>query len=108
MAVDFDAKLTRLAAEIWRDAVQDYDRGSLERGPVAAWQTSMFPGGREVTGSFPAITGSFPAIRYALGSDGEVSLKKVFDLPSMLPPIRMPAAAQLAKQARSAPLMAKL
>ena len=62
MVVDFDAKLASLAAEIVRDAVQDYDRGDMERGLAAAWQMSMFPGGREVTGSFPAITGSFPAI----------------------------------------------
>ncbi len=108
MAVDFDAKLTSLAAEILRDAVQDYDRGDMGLGPVAAWNTSTFPGGREVTGSFPAITGAFPAIKDPAGSDGSVSLKKVFGLPVRLPAVRLPAAAQLAMQARSAPLMTKL
>jgi hypothetical protein len=108
MAVDFDAKLASLAAEIVRDAVQDYDRCDMERGPIAACDTSMFPGGWQVTGSFPAITGSFPATRGPLGSDGGVSLKKVFWLPGMLPAIRLPAASRLAMRARSAPLMMKL
>ena len=108
MAVDFDANLTSLSAEILRDSVQDYDRGDIKRGLAATWQTSMFPGGREVTGSFPAITGSFPAIRYTDGSDGGVSLKKVFELPARLPAVRLPTSAQLARQARSAPMMAKL
>ena len=108
MAVDFDAKLTSLAADILRDAVQDYERGDTGRGLVPVWQTSMFPGSREVTGSFPAITGSFPAIGYPHGSDGGISLKKVFGLPGRLPAVRLPAAAQLAVQARSAPLMARL
>jgi hypothetical protein len=63
MPVDFDAKLTDLAAEIFRDAVQVYDISESERmlvafNPVLA-ATGSFPA---VTGSFPAFTGSLPAL----------------------------------------------
>jgi hypothetical protein len=61
MAVDFDTKLTGLAAEIFRDAVQVYDVYESARLLLAAPGTGMF-GGLQATGSFPAITGSFPVL----------------------------------------------
>jgi len=107
MAVDSDAKLTDLAAEILRDAVQVYDRGDLQEWIVgcqpvlAAGAMGMFPGSREVAGSFPAAGRGDDA-------DGGVSLRAVFGVPGRLPGVRLPPAAELARQARSAPLMARL
>jgi len=107
MAVDFDAKLTSLAADILRDAVQVYDRSDIERwlvgyNPVlAAGQVGT------LTGGFPAISGAFPAIG-PVRADTEVTLKKVFGLGTQLPAVRLPAESELALQARSSPLMSKL
>lgn len=107
MAVDFDAKLASLAAEILRDAVQVYDRGDIERWlagcvpAVAPARVAMFPGSWDMTASFPVIG-------HAQGSAAEVSLKTVFGLPAALPAVRLPSSAELARQARSAPLMARL
>ena len=70
MPVDFDAKLTELAAEILRDAVKLYDQGA-EPTPVAeAWNTGMLSG-LNATGSFAVPTGSFMALTQ---SEGETKL----------------------------------
>jgi hypothetical protein len=103
MAVDFDAKLAGLTAEIVRDAVQDYDRGDFARWlvgcpPVIA---SAFPGSWDMTGLLPGIA-------HAQGAAGPAGLRAVFGLPGRLPAVRLPLAADLARQARSAPLMARL
>ena len=120
MAGNFDAKLSGLAAEIVRDAVIDLDE--INFAMAAAWQLDVLGGTgafSAVTGSFPALTGSFPALTGSFaaltgsfpaigsGSD-EVSLKQLFGLGDRLAPVRLPPSAELARQARSAPLMAKL
>ena len=129
MAVDFDAKLTDLAAEILRDAAQVLGPGETERliagfnpipsGSFAAGATGSFPA---VTGSFKAVTGSFPkttgsfteaftgALK-ALVEDPEkeeVTLRQVFRLPSRLPGIRLLPEQTLGAMARSARTMAAL
>jgi hypothetical protein len=106
MALGADAKLTNLAAEILRGAVQVYDRADLLEWVgcqlvLAAGAMGIFPGSREVAGSFPA------AMRGADGGAG-LSLRAVFGVPGRLPGVRLPPAAALAGQARSAPLMARL
>ena len=62
MAVNYDAELSQLTAEILREAVQVYDPsdpGQLLANPVlAACNTNMF-GGLAPTTSFAAVTGSF-------------------------------------------------
>ena len=103
MAVDFDAELAGLAAEIVRDAVQDYDRGD-----IAPWLVGCPP---VIAAGFPGgwdMPGLFPGIAHAQGAAGPVSLRRVFGLPGTLPAVRLPPAADLARQARSAPLMARL
>jgi hypothetical protein len=135
MAVDFDAELTELAAEILRDAVQVYGTGS-SLNPALTWNAGMlssldatssfsaitgslpaltgsFPA---LTGSFPALTGSFPALTGsfraiatgAAAQEPQVTLKRAFKLPSHLPGVRLPAEPELAAMARSAPAMAAL
>jgi hypothetical protein len=120
MAVDFDAKLTGLVAEILRDAVQGFGTDEIEAW-LSTTNTGML-GGANMTGSFPAITGSFaavtgsfPALTGALpvigtgeGDTPGAGLKKVFKLPAKLAPIRLPSRDELARLARSAPLMAAL
>jgi len=127
MAGDFDAKLTGLAAEILRDAVEVFDQDDVRRWLVSA-NVGML-GGLGVTGSFPAITGSFPAITgsfpvltgafpaltgalpavgFGDNDNGGAGLKQVFKLPGKLAPIRLPSQGQLAKLARSSPIMAEL
>src|SRR5690348_8291683 len=137
MSVEFDEKLTDLAAEIWRDAIQGYD-------PVAAAGYSAAFGGFDATGSFSAVTASFPAVTgsfsavtasfpavtaslpaltgsfaaaltgsfTAVGADAAAepsdTLKRVFMLPGKLPGVRLPPEPELAAMARSAPLMAEL
>jgi len=107
MAVDSDAKFTGLAAEILRDAVQVYDRGDLEdwivgcQPVLAAGGLGTFPGSREVAGSFEAA-------RPGADADAVLGLRAAFGLPGRLPGVRLPPAAALASQARSAPLMARL
>jgi hypothetical protein len=127
MAVDFDTKLSGLAAEILRDAVEGFDRDDIGASLLAASQMSLFTGKGDVTGSFsavtgsfsavtgsfPALTGSFPALTgafAAIGTEADqgVSLKKVFGLGAKLAPVRLLPHAQLAAHARSAPLMGKL
>jgi hypothetical protein len=122
VAVDSDARLTDLAAEILRDSIQVYgSAGLLGYNPVlAGWSSGMY-GGLEMTsslqaltGSFQALTGSFPtgtSAFLALSQESEadrVTLKRVFRLPRRLPGVRLPSAPELAKAARSAPLMTKL
>lgn len=112
MAVDSGASsggsLSGLAGQILREAVRAYDTDDIERlvvgyNPVlAAWNTGMFAGAGDMTGSFRTI--GFAAV----GQDPEVSLSRVFRLGKRLPAVRLPAAAELAVQARSAPLMARL
>lgn len=120
MAVDFDAKLTGLAAEILREAAQVYSTGNAEAwlsgyNPVLpAWNSGKF-GGLEMTSSFQAITGSFQALTgsfLALGQDeesaGQATLKRLFRLPRKLPSVRLPSDQELAMAARSAPTMLHL
>lgn len=115
MAVDSDARLTELAAGILRDSAQIYmQAGPLGYNPVlAGWNSGVF-GGLEMTSSFQALTGSFQAVTgsfLAVGKEGganQVTLKRVFRLPRRLPGVRLPPALELAKAARSAPLMTKL
>src|SRR5580700_1017774 len=112
MAVDSGASsggsLSGLAGQILREAVRAYDTDDIERlvvgyNPVlAAWNTGMFAAAGDMTGSFRTI--GFAAV----GQDPEVSLSRVFRLGKRLPAVRLPAAAELAVQARSAPLMARL
>jgi hypothetical protein len=134
MAGDSDAKLTGLAAEILREAVQVFDHEDVVSWLVAA--SAGMAGGGQLTGSFPAVTGSFPAltgsipaltgaipaitgalatvtgsfaaIGYGGGANFGAGLKKLFKLPRKLPGIRLPSDALLATLARSAPLMANL
>jgi len=69
---------------------------------LAAWNTGMFAAAGDMTGSFRTI--GFAAV----GQEPEVSLSRVFRLGKRLPAVRLPAATELAAQARSAPLMARL
>jgi len=134
MGADSDTKLSGLAAEILRDAVQFFDREDIGGNLLAASQMGMFPGKGDITGafsaatgafpaatgsfaaltgSFPVLTGAFPALTGAFSaigneSDEGISLKKVFGLGPKLAPVRLMPPAQLAAQARSAPLMRRL
>ena len=139
MAVNYDAELSQLTAEILREAVQVYDPsdpGQWLANPVlAAWNSNMFgglaptssfaavtgsftavtsgfmlPAGSQPapTGAFKAITGAFKAITDAPPAPPPVTLKRIFRLPSRLPGVRLPADAELAGMARSAPAMAGL
>jgi hypothetical protein len=127
MASDSDANLTRLAAEILREAVQALDHDDVVSwlmaasvGMVASGQvtsgipaavTGAFPsvtGAFAATGAFAGITGSFPTIGHGYGVVAGAGLKKVFKLPGKLPGIRLPSDAELVTLARSAPLMARL
>jgi hypothetical protein len=127
MSVNFDTRLSGLAAQILRDAVEASDQ-------LAASQMSMLAAGWGLTGSFPAVTGSFSAVTGSfqavtgsfpaltqsfpaltgsfatIGNEsGEgVSFKKLFGLGAKLAPVRLLPPAQLAGHARSAPLMGKL
>src|ERR1700744_4870094 len=99
MSVDFDTKLSGLAAEILRDAVRAFDRDDIGANLLAASQMSMFGGRGDLTGSFSAVTGSFQAATgsfpmltgsfpaptgafAAIGSESDegLSLKKLFGL----------------------------
>jgi hypothetical protein len=116
MAVESDKELTGLAADILRDAVQVFDQRDIEHwaagymsglsaGDVTGAFLAATGGFAAVTGSFPAVTGAFPVI----GRGGpQVSLKKVFRLPGRLPGVRLPPPAELARLARSAPVLEKL
>lgn len=131
MAVDSDAKLTSLAAEILSDAVQVFDPGETER--LLASFNPAFSGmlaGPGVTGTFPAATGSFAALTGSFpaptGSFTEAltgafkalvrepaiapptPLKQVFRLPRRLPGVRLLPEPRLAAMARSARMMAAL
>jgi hypothetical protein len=119
MSVEFDIKLSGLAAQILREAVEPSDllaasdllAVSQMNMLAAGWgMTGSFP---TVTGSFQALTGSFPALSGTFPtigneSDEGVSLKKLFGLGAKLAPVRLLPPAQLAGHARSAPLMGKL
>src|SRR5262249_50226348 len=129
MSADFDAKLATLAAEILRQEALVYDQGDLERwlgisSMLAGWKAGMI-GGAEATGAvltvtagFPVVTGALPNLPGApaeaagtvqlLGTDAGVTLRKVFHVPGRLPGLRLPAADELTKLARSAPVMAQL
>jgi hypothetical protein len=108
MAVNSGASLSDLAGEILREAIRIFDTEDLQQllvgyNPVlAGWNTGMFVAAGDVTGSFRTI--GFAVAR----QDAEVSLTKVFRLGRRLPAVRLPAVAELAAHARSAPLMAKL
>jgi hypothetical protein len=150
MAANNDAELTKLAAEILREAVNDpSDPGQWLANPVlAAWNTNMFGGlapttsfaavtgsFAAVTGSFAAVTGSFAAAPSRLPAVGDlrqrptgafkaltgafkaiadapappqVTLKRIFRLPSRLPGVRLPSDPDLGAMARSARTMAAL
>lgn len=107
MAEDSDTKLASLAADIVCDAVQDYDRGDIAR-----WLAGYAP----VTGAAPVsvlpgswdVTGSLPGVGHTAGAPAQASVRTVFGLAGALPAVRLPPAAQIAAQARSAPLMAGL
>jgi hypothetical protein len=107
VGVEFDAKLAGLAAEIVRDALADYDRRDIARWlagratVTAATHVGVLPGGWDMASSFVSIGHAHDAI-------APVSVKTVFGLAATLPPVRLPSAAGLAGQARSAPLMARL
>jgi hypothetical protein len=112
MAVDSGASsggsLSGLAGQILREAVRGYDTDDIERLVVgynpmlAGWNTGMFAGAGDMTGSFRTIG-------FAVASQqSEVSLTRVFRLGKRLPAVRLPAAAELAALARTAPLMTRL
>jgi hypothetical protein len=135
MAVEIDAQLTNLAAEILRDAVQAYDPVTGLSSRLPAYPMTM-SGGFEatgafpaltgsftaLTGSFPALTGSFPALTgslaaltgsfAAVGTDAAaeplVTIKRVFRLPGRLPGVQLPPEPELAVMAGSVPVMAGL
>jgi len=121
MSVDFDTKLSGLAAQILRDAVGALEGDGIGANGLAAPQTGMLAGRLDVTtgsfstltgsflattGSFPVLTGPFPTI--GTEPDKEIGLKKLFGLGAKLSPVRIPPTEQLAAHARSAPLMGKL
>src|ERR1700677_214255 len=127
MLVDFDTRLSGLAAQILRDAVEPLDLLSASRMstmPIGWGMTGSFPAATgsfsaltgsfpAVTGAFPALTGSFPALTGAFATidnqpDAGVGLKELFGLGAKLAPVRLLPRAQLAAHARSAPLMGKL
>jgi hypothetical protein len=120
MSVDFDTRLSGLAAQILRDDVEalnllaDSQMGALAVGLGMTGSFPAVPGSfPALTGSFPALTGSFPALTgsfAAIGneSDERVGLKELFRLGAKLAPVRLLSPAQLAENARSAPLMGKL
>src|ERR1700723_3787348 len=60
MAGDSDAKLTGLAAEILREAVQVFDHEDVATWVVAASVSMMSSG--QVTGAFAGLTGPYPAV----------------------------------------------
>jgi hypothetical protein len=112
VAVDSGASsggsLSGLAGQILREAVRAYDTNDIERlvvgyNPVlAAWNTGMFAAAGDMTGSFRTIG-------FAVANQqSEVSLSRVFRLGKRLPAVRVPAAAELAALARTAPLMMRL
>jgi hypothetical protein len=124
MPDDFDADLTTLAAEIFRDEVSVYDQGDAERwismSPVIAGWSEGLIGDARTTGAFVTATGGFPAVTEALIAvtrassavdsppEAAVTFKKVFRLPDRLPGVRLPAGAELAHVARSAQMLTRL
>jgi hypothetical protein len=127
MSEDFDTKLSGLAAQILRDAVEDLDliaASQLSMVAVGWGMTGSFPAITgsfpavtgsfpALTGSFPALTGSFPALTGSFAAVGRpvpegVGLKELFGLGAKLAPVRLLPPAQLAEYARSAPLMGRL
>ena len=118
MAADFDAKLTRVAASIFRDALQVYRQGDTETwfsgyNPVLnAWNSGMF-GHLEMSRSPQGPTDSSrvaPGSSRATGKNGasQTTFRLPFCLPRTLPAVRLPPPEVLAASARSAPLMGKL
>jgi hypothetical protein len=130
VAVDFDAKLTDLAAGILRDAAQVFGPGETERlivgfNPVLSGMMGAATTGSlaAVTGSFPTVTGSMPA---ASGSftqaftsafkalvqgpeaEPEATLRQMLRLPRRLPGVRLLAEPQLGAMARSVRTMTAL
>lgn len=109
VAVDFDTKLTNLAAGILRDAVEVYSRCDAEtwlagyNPVVTAWNSGMF-GDLEMSKSSQTVNGHSQAAERQNG----VTLKRLFRLPHRLPAVRLPPAPELASLARSAPIMVKL
>ena len=134
MAVDFDTKLTGLAAQILREAARLHGKSDVtswlsDYNPViAAWSPGMF-GGLGMTNSFQAATGSFQASTGSLAtltgslqaltgsfqtvgreavSTDRTTLRGLFGLPLKLPGVRLPSDQELALTARSAPVMVHL
>ena len=101
MGVDLDTRLTDLAAGILRDGAEVYSRCEAESwlsgyNPVlTAWNSGMFGDLRMPTSQ-------------AAGHHDRATLKRLFRLPHRLPAVLLPPATELAAQARSAPIMAKL
>src|ERR1700722_14457033 len=108
MSVDFDVKLTDMAAEILRDAVQFYDQGPELSPVLAAWNTGMLSGvdatgsSSAATTSLAAPTGSFRAAGLDVAQGPQVTLKRVFRLPGKLPGVWLLPEQELAAMARSA------
>jgi hypothetical protein len=99
---DFNLRLADLAAEILHDAIQVYRQADMERWLISSspglpsWQVGMFAAA-EARGAFPA------------GGDSAIhGLRTTFGIPRRLPALRPPESRELAAQARSAPLLAKL
>jgi len=131
VAVEFDAELTALAAEILSDAARVFAPGETARllPGFNPGLNGMF-GGPSVTGSFAAVTASFAALTTpfpagtgsvaealtgafkALGQEPApktvTPLRAVFRLPSRLPGVRLQPEPALAAIARSARTMTSL
>src|ERR1700746_1586475 len=105
MSVDFDARLTGLAAGGLRHAIAGYDLVSAV-GPLLAAPDITMLGGFDATGSFPALTGSLCVLTgssAAVGTDAAevpaVTLRQAFRLPGKLPGVRLPPEPELAAMA---------
>ena len=87
---------------------------SLTGSLRALAMTGPHPAPPPATGTFAALTGSFRALTSSFSAVGQppaepvVTLRRVFGLPGRLPGVRLPAEAELAVLARSAPSMAAL
>jgi hypothetical protein len=118
MAGGSDTRLTGLAAGIFREAVAVLGHDDFDGWPVGdntaslSALTASYAGVSgsflAVTGSFQSPSGSFKALGNGNGGNDAACLKKAFKLPDKLPATRLPSIAQLARTARSAPLMAEL
>jgi hypothetical protein len=135
MAVDFDTKLTDLAAQILREAARAYGKSAVMAwlpgySPmIMAWDPGVLGGlgmtsssqvatrsfQEALTGSLPTLTGSLQALTASFQtvaseavSTDQATLKGLFRLPRKLPGVRLPSDQELALAARSAPIMVHL